>query len=235
MSHDEFIQMVAKEVIKHSDDCRIVPSIIIAHAGIISRWGTTDAAIKANNLFSILSDVNWPGEIYSLHESFHTTTGIKIQKETNYKKYKSWSASIEDFIYVVLSMDRFISIYNKDVDRCKSSDVELTLGQYYHYPEAYTGVLKKVISDYNLRSFDDKTTRHHNPYNIAQIGDVGDVVRWIQYELACRGYKCAVIGFEDGIFEYNLMCQVMKFQHDQKLPVTGIVDLTTLSLLASSY
>ena len=66
--------------------------------------------------------------------------------------------------------------------------------------------------------------------NIAQIGDRGEIVRWLQYELRTRGYE-SKDPFACDFFDYPMMNMVRDYQKDHGLEPHGVVDLKTLRSL----
>lgn len=231
MSHEEFIKIIAKYLADEEYmDCRIMPSVIISHAGLVSEWGKSRLAINANNLFGILGSTT-EGDLYTLVESCTTSTGKPVEVERRYRSYQSWKDSVHDFINTVLVLPKYDSLRDKDCSNCSDREIEKTIGQYHVYPKRYGTLMRSTITRYNLKKY-DVMFGHRNPYNISQVGDCGEIVKWIQYELNVRGYRTGV-DIEDGIFEYNMMRLVMQFQRDNGIPPTGIVDLKTMSMLSS--
>ena len=53
MSHEEFIQIVKTAIYEECTDGRVVPSVLIAHAAVVSDWGRSEVAMNANNLYNV--------------------------------------------------------------------------------------------------------------------------------------------------------------------------------------
>lgn len=78
MSNNEFIDLVKDAVYEVCLDGRIMPSILIAHAAILSNWGKSDIAINANNLYNVQCPPLLVGESYVVNDTINTITGKSV-------------------------------------------------------------------------------------------------------------------------------------------------------------
>ena len=230
MSHEEFIKIVKDAIYEECIDARIVPSILIAHAIIISDWGTDDVAIKANNLFKIKTSTWYTSrESYTCVVLTETSSGKMFQQEVHYRIYDSWRDSVVDYIARMLSKEKYdVMVSLNTTMECVRKYVELTDQSTPHLESR----INNIIQNYQLTQY-DYIRGKYNPFNIAQIGDRGEFVKWLQYELSSRGYDI-VAPFIGDFFDYPTMAALKNYQRDHDLEPHGIVDLKTLKTLISS-
>lgn len=229
MSNNEFIDLVKDAVYEVCLDGRIMPSILIAHAAILSNWGKSDIAINANNLYNVQCPPLLVGESYVVNDTINTITGKSVNNVVHYRVYSSWKESVIDYIERIMIKPKYDElIHINNIDECVSTYSRLTDKSNKALPLK----LMKLIRKYSLTQYDIVRGKH-NPYNIAQIGDKGELVRWLQYELMIRGYKGDGF-FITSFYDYQTMLAVKDYQKNNNIDPSGIVDLKTLKTLISS-
>lgn len=231
MSHDEFINIIKKAVYENCLDRRIIPSIIISHAIIASDWGVSELAIRANNIFGTKCNPDLVSTCYRIREHVQSATGKTYDmQDVTYRMYPSWRDSVLDYITRIEMKDSFLKVGSyRSLD--KNVQEYATVVSLRNEAINYTK-LSNMIQEYELDQYDD-FKKNHNPYVLAQIGDRGEMVKWIQYELSVQGYRSRS-HFEDGFFDYDLMVTLQRYQSDHDMEPSGFVDLKTFKTLSSS-
>lgn len=229
MSHEEFIKLVKDAIYDECTDARIVPSILIAHAALLSDWGRSELAIKANNLYkTAASSIFSKKSVYEQTSYSETSSGKLIPLRTSYRVYDSWYDSVTDYIARILNKEKYLAMTEcKTLEESLHCYVELTDKETPHLESR----IMSFITMYRLDQYDYIRSRH-NPFNLAQIGDRGEIVRWLQYELSVRGYKISA-SFIGDFFDYPTMIAVRDYQKDHGLDPHGILDLKTLKTLVA--
>ena len=136
------------------NDCwtkhQILPSVVLAQAILESGWGTSDKAIKANNLFGIKANSDWKGPSVTLATKEHVN-GKWITIDAKWRKYNSWSDCLVDHA-AFLSKPRYKWIIgNTDY---KSVCQELQKAGYATDP-IYASKLIGVIESNDLTKYDE--------------------------------------------------------------------------------
>lgn len=224
MSHEEFIQIVKTAIYEECTDGRVVPSILIAHAAIISDWGRSEVAMNANNLYNVTcSSILGSLGAYETTITTETSSGKVINTKVRYRKYASWHDSVVDYIARMLDKEKYFKLTElQTISELVKCYVQLTDRTTPHLDSRILNVIKM----YRLIQYDEIRGRY-NPFNIAQIGDRGEIVRWLQYELRTRGY------YDKGqyiteFFDYTMMNSIRAYQIDHGLEPHGVVDVKTL-------
>lgn len=151
----EFIDEITDEAIAMYNEYGVFPSITIAQAILESGWGKSDLSIKANNLFGIKADKYWGGAYISMQ----TTEYHDEQVKSNFRKYESKSASLEDHGKFIYDNKRyrnngvFDATYYVDqaeaLERAGYSTKENENGE-----KIYAELLINLIRQYNLQLID---------------------------------------------------------------------------------
>lgn len=224
MSHDEFIVFVKDVIYEEFVNPKIVPSIIIAHAAIDSQWGSAEIAIQANNLFCIRPSNYYYGDTYKCK----CYTGDGLISQGTFIKYDSWEESIIDHMKMILATDDYDQLaIMSDLDEMIKYYCKVTFTESDRMIRKITNIIKR----HNLHEHDCIRGKH-NPFALAQVGDSSEAVKWLQYELAIRGYS--VIGaFVTNFFDYQTMYELKRYQRDHGLEPSGILDLKTVKMFSS--
>lgn len=161
----------------HVADCwtqhGILPSVVMAQAILESGWGTSDKAIKANNLFGIKAASDWTGSTVTLPTQEYVN-GKWITVDAKWRKYNSWGHSIVDHAQFLKERPRYKSIIgNKDY---KSVCTELQKSGYATDP-TYANKLISVIEANNLTQFDKFDKEDEKVYSSPSLKAEHEVTR----------------------------------------------------------
>ena len=158
----------------------VVPSILIAHAAIVSDWGRSEVAMNANNLYNVTcSSILGSLGAYETTITTETSSGKPIVTKVRYRKYASWHDSVVDYIARMLDKEKYFKLTElQTISELVKCYVQLTDRTTPHLDSRILNIIKM----YRLIQYDEIRGRY-NPFNIAQIGDRGEIVRWLQYEL----------------------------------------------------
>ena len=170
MSHEEFIQIVKTAIYEECTDGRVVPSILIAHAAIVSDWGRSEVAMNANNLYNVTcSSILGSLGAYETTITTETSSGKIINTKVRYRKYASWHDSVVDYIARMLDKEKYFKLTElQTISELVKCYVQLTDRTTPHLDSR----ILNVIKIYRLIQYDEIRGRY-NPFNIAQIGDRG--------------------------------------------------------------
>lgn len=101
----------------------------------------------------------------------------------------------------------------------------------YATSSAYVNSNMNCISRYDLERFDWNESAPKNPYklskSIIRMGDKGESVKWLQYQLNIHGANLNV----DGVFGKQTKLAALLFQGDHGLIADGIVGSKTIAVL----
>lgn len=70
-------------------------SFTLAQAALESRWGDSDLAQKAMNLFGVKADKSWHGATFNLRTG-EVFNGREVVVPASWRKYSSWDDCLED-------------------------------------------------------------------------------------------------------------------------------------------
>lgn len=145
-----FLNKVAAGVKDCWTKYQILPSVVLAQAILESGWGTSDKALKANNLFGIKANSDWSGPTVTLPTKEHVN-GKWITIDAKWRKYGSWADCLVDHA-AFLSKPRYKAIIgNTDY---KSVCKELQKAGYATDP-TYASKLIGVIESNKLTKYDE--------------------------------------------------------------------------------
>ncbi|SFJ83467.1 N-acetylmuramoyl-L-alanine amidase [Thermoflavimicrobium dichotomicum] len=143
-----FINKIASWAIKSMKDHGVLASVTLAQAVLESDWGTSELAVKANNLFGIKAS-NWNGETYDVFTKEYEGGKVVVIKDT-FRKYSSWEESVIDH-------GKFLQkpLYRKVVGEqdYKKACIALEEGGYSTDPN-YAEKLINIIERYDLTKYD---------------------------------------------------------------------------------
>lgn len=103
ISKEEFINKIESQAIKEYNRSGILPSITISQAILESNWGNSKLTREANNLFGIKADKSWYGPRVSYTTEEYNGEYIIAE----FRKYESWSDSIEDHTNFLIMNKRY--------------------------------------------------------------------------------------------------------------------------------
>lgn len=151
MTHKEFIEVIAKYVIKYANDYGIkVHSPIIAQAILESGWGDNTLASKYNNFFGLKCGGSWKGKSVNMATKEEYTVGTLTDIRANFRVYDS----IEDGVKGYFEFINYIRYANlKGVEEPEEYCRRIKADG-YATSSTYVTNLMRVIRDNNLTRFD---------------------------------------------------------------------------------
>lgn len=151
MTHKEFIEVIAKYVIKYANDYGIkVHSPIIAQAILESGWGGSSLASKYNNFFGLKCGGSWKGKSVNLATKEEYTVGTLTDIRANFRVYDSIEAGVKGY-FEFINYSRYSNLkgVTNPEEYCR-----LIKADGYATSSTYVTNLMRVIRDNNLTRFD---------------------------------------------------------------------------------
>ena len=214
---DIFIEKVKDGAIAGWHAGKILPSVTIAQACLESKWGESELATKAYNLFGIKAKNGWKGESYTVRTAEYDENNKQFFINAPFRKYDSWKESLidhakffhEDWREVHYSTHGVIgqTDYKKACKGLQSAG--------YATSKIYADQLMGLIEMYKLYKYDDviKESEVKGMKIFLSVGHsilkggsctsaVGytheyrynkELAPYIKEELESRGHKCDVI------------------------------------------
>ena len=94
MTKEQYISWVAPRIVLDSLDRNLLPSPRISQACFEPAYGTSDLAVKANNLFGVKANDQWEGPVYNKVSGECYNGKDYVAKASDFQKYDSWEESI---------------------------------------------------------------------------------------------------------------------------------------------
>lgn len=151
MTHKEFIEVIAKYVIKYANDYGIkVHSPIIAQAILESGWGGSSLASKYNNFFGLKCGGSWKGRSVNLATKEEYTVGTLTDIRANFRVYDSIEDGVKGY-FEFINYSRYSNLkgVTNPEEYCR-----LIKADGYATSSTYVTNLMRVIRDNNLTRFD---------------------------------------------------------------------------------
>lgn len=151
MTHKEFIEVIAKYVIKYANDYGIkVHSPIIAQAILESGWGGSTLASKYNNFFGLKCGGSWKGKSVNMATKEEYSVGTLTDIRANFRVYDSIEDSVKGY-FEFISYSRYANLkgVTNPEEYCR-----LIKADGYATSSTYVTNLMRVIRDNNLTRFD---------------------------------------------------------------------------------
>ncbi len=226
MNQTIFLETIKHDVIEDMEKNHILASMTAAQALTESKYGTSQLAVYAKNLFGIKG--SYLGQSVKM-KTKEFINGKYVNIYANFKKYPSWKQSIQDHSSMFHRLSRYHNLIN--VKDYKTSCILVKNDGYATDPD-YTKTLIKTIETYKLYEWDKLTlegidTSHSVPTHSLKINGKGSDVIWLQIALNQHGYNLKV----DGIFGKNTLNVVMDYQKKNGLKVDGIAGVKTIAKL----
>ncbi len=96
MTKQEYINWLAPRVVLDSLDRNFLPSPRIAQGFFESAFGTSELAVRANNLFGVKNNDQWKGKCYN-KATKECYDGMKLEDiRADFRAYDSWEESVVD-------------------------------------------------------------------------------------------------------------------------------------------
>lgn len=151
MTHKEFIEVIAKYVIKYANDYGIkVHSPIIAQAILESGWGGSTLASKYNNFFGLKCGGSWKGKSVNMATKEEYTVGTLTDIRANFRVFDSIEDGVKGY-FEFINYSRYANLKGvKDPEEyCRRIKADG-----YATSSTYVTNLMRVIRDNNLTRFD---------------------------------------------------------------------------------
>lgn len=151
MTHKEFIEVIAKYVIKYANDYGIkVHSPIIAQAILESGWGGNTLASKYNNFFGLKCGGSWKGKSVNMTTKEEYTVGTLTDIRANFRVFDSIEDGVKGY-FEFINYSRYSNLkgVTNPEEYCR-----LIKADGYATSSTYVTNLMRVIRDNNLTRFD---------------------------------------------------------------------------------
>lgn len=151
MTHKEFIEVIAKYVIKYANDYGIkVHSPIIAQAILESGWGGSTLASKYNNFFGLKCGGSWKGKSVNMATKEEYTVGVMTDIRDNFRVFDSMEDGVKGY-FDFINYSRYANLKGvKDPEEyCRRIKADG-----YATSSTYVTNLMRVIRDNDLTRFD---------------------------------------------------------------------------------
>lgn len=151
MTHKEFIEVIAKYVIKYANDYGIkVHSPIIAQAILESGWGGSTLASKYNNFFGLKCGGSWKGKSVNMETKEEYTVGTLTDIRANFRVYDSIEDGVKGY-FEFINYSRYANLkgVEEPEEYCRRIKADG-----YATSSTYVTNLMRVIRDNNLTRFD---------------------------------------------------------------------------------
>lgn len=151
MTHKEFIEVIAKYVIKYANDYGIkVHSPIIAQAILESGWGGSTLASKYNNFFGLKCGGSWKGKSVDMATKEEYTVGTLTDIRANFRVFDSIEDGVKGY-FEFINYSRYSNLkgVTNPEEYCR-----LIKADGYATSSTYVTNLMRVIKDNNLTRFD---------------------------------------------------------------------------------
>lgn len=151
MTHKEFIEVIAKYVIKYANDYGIkVHSPIIAQAILESGWGGNTLASKYNNFFGLKCGGSWKGKSVNMATKEEYTVGTLTDIRANFRVFDSIEDGVKGY-FEFINYSRYSNLkgVTNPEEYCRRIKADG-----YATSSTYVTNLMRVIRDNNLTRFD---------------------------------------------------------------------------------
>lgn len=151
MTHKEFIEVIAKYVIKYANDYGIkVHSPIIAQAILESGWGGSSLASKYNNFFGLKCGSSWKGKSVNMATKEEYNVGTLTDIRANFRVFDSIEDGVKGY-FEFINYSRYSNLkgVTNPEEYCR-----LIKADGYATSSTYVTNLMRVIRDNNLTRFD---------------------------------------------------------------------------------
>lgn len=151
MTHKEFIEVIAKYVIKYANDYGIkVHSPIIAQAILESGWGGSTLASKYNNFFGLKCGGSWKGKSVNMATKEEYSVGTLTDIRANFRVFDSIEDGVKGY-FEFINYSRYANLkgVEEPEEYCRRIKADG-----YATSSTYVTNLMRVIRDNNLTRFD---------------------------------------------------------------------------------
>jgi flagellum-specific peptidoglycan hydrolase FlgJ len=203
-----------------------VCSPIIAQACIESAYGTSSLGYRWHNYFGMKCGSSWKGKSINLSTKEEYQSGQLTTIRDNFRVYDSMEEGVKGY-FDFISSSRYANLKNA---RTPKEYLEFIKRDGYATSSSYVNTNMSCIGRHDLERFDWNEI-HENPYKLSksviQMGDKGESVKWMQWELNRHGASLKV----DGIYGNQTKLSVLLFQKQNGLVADSIVGPKTIAAL----
>ncbi|AXY24896.1 hypothetical protein CL176_02025 [Suicoccus acidiformans] len=168
MNKQEFISTVAELAVKYPSP--FFNSVTIAQAIHETGWGTSDLAIKANNLFGIKASAPWTGPVFN-KDSMEERKGVKRFENSDFRKYSSWEESVKDHATFLESTEYRKEYYSRVINAASAVVQAERLTGTYATDSEYGKKLLRYMDEYNLYQYDKEEQAKMQKFTKPQMTD----------------------------------------------------------------
>ncbi|MFD1671204.1 glucosaminidase domain-containing protein [Agrilactobacillus yilanensis] len=151
-----FLQALGQEARQLAADNDLYASVMVAQALLESNWGTSDLASSPNyNLFGVKG--SYQGDSVNYNTLEDDGSGRLYSIKSNFKKYPSYKASLEDYVYLLKhGITSNVTFYSGTFKSNTNSYLDATqwLTGRYATDTQYADKLNQIIQSYHLTQFD---------------------------------------------------------------------------------
>lgn len=205
-----------------------VCSPIIAQACIESAYGTSSLGYRWHNYFGMKCGSSWKGKSINLSTKEEYQSGQLTTIRDNFRVYDSMEEGVKGY-FDFISSSRYANLKNA---RTPKEYLEFIKRDGYATSSSYVNTNMSCIGRHDLERF-DWNENSENPYKLSkrviQMGDKGESVKWLQWELKRHGASLKV----DGIYGNQTKLSVLLFQKQNGLVADSIVGPKTIAALKS--
>lgn len=175
---DRFISVVGEMAREDMRKNGILASFTIAQAIHETGWGTSNLAVRGNNLFGIKAYNTWKGRVYcranqTIYNSLEEAEEIigsalfntEEYKNNFFRVYSSWQESVDDHSLLLNTNDRYVKL--RGLTDYRLAALYIVESGYCDNPE-YTDTIINYIETYELYRYD--TIGSDGPVNSVEIG-----------------------------------------------------------------
>lgn len=205
-----------------------VCSPIIAQACIESAYGTSSLGYRWHNYFGMKCGSSWKGKSINLSTKEEYQSGQLTTIRDNFRVYDSMEEGVKGY-FDFISSSRYANLKKARTPR---EYLEFIKRDGYATSSSYVNTNMSCIGRHDLERF-DWNENSENPYKLSkrviQMGDKGESVKWLQWELNRHGASLKV----DGIYGNQTKLSVLLFQKQNGLVADSIVGPKTIAALKS--
>ena len=203
-----------------------VCSPIIAQACIESAYGTSSLGYRWHNYFGMKCGSSWKGKSINLSTKEEYQPGQLTTIRDNFRVYDSMEEGVKGY-FDFISSSRYANLKSATTPK---EYLEFIKRDGYATSSSYVNTNMSCIGRHDLERFDWNEI-HENPYKLSkrviQMGDKGESVKWLQWELNRHGASLDV----DGIYGNLTKLSVLLFQKQNGLVADSIVGPKTIAAL----
>jgi flagellum-specific peptidoglycan hydrolase FlgJ len=112
MTPTEFIALLQGAAQTSAVDTKIPASFVIADAALESRWGASELAIQAMNVWGVKADSSWAGDTLTMNTR-EFENGAWVVVTAVWRKYASWLDALRDHAHFLQSNPRYAACFEQ--------------------------------------------------------------------------------------------------------------------------